>query len=1056
MFNRLSVRKLFVALSLMAVAGTAPAEQTMPDASCTTSANLAGNRSYQVKLPTYDGHVVSFQVMEPKTFNCAGVATGAHPLMLHGPGYGSSRSTSGFTNYRDAGYTVISWDPRGFGDTSGTVRVMDPEFEGQYYVQILDWAEQNLDYLAWRNEATDQFVARPASKSSVAGGVNLVVGAQGGSYGGGYQLMLLTVDGKKRLDAIAPDITWHDLRNSLNPGDAVKSLWGSALVALGEAQGHASGGVPNDDGQDPYIKETTARGQVFNEWPRQSLDWFRYRGLGYWCAASGLPSMPYLNYGTDTVPMVDVNSSYNVPALQGNGRPGYGTYLQQPSDPASYFRGLDVLLTQGMIDTLFNFNEAWWNYQCLTAAGADVSLYTHNSGHALPGAQSPDKLPANTGSCSPDTKAWFDARLAGGAPKTLAQTCFALGAAGDAVTLAGKDVLAPRASNRFTTRTVTPIAPVPNGIVGLAQTSGNAPVHASLGTISAEAILAGMPRVNITVASVDGFHEMAQDCAAPELPTRTGCDSTIFVGIGKKSGPSPTFGLIDDQVQPIRGLGQHQVSLVGIAERLQAGDELAVLFYAAHPQFYGSESRDTTIPAVKVSGTASLPLFAANADHKPVPGVATPLSGTDPTPPSDSDGDGVVDSNDTCPDTAAGASVDANGCSAAQKDSDGDGVSDAADTCPDTAAGASVDANGCTATQRDSDGDGVNDAVDQCPATTAGSTVDANGCPVTVNHTLIVNLSADRTSGDVSSQALTVNFSAAIEDQYPQGGSLSYVFYYGDGTNSGLSSSATASHVYSKAGRYEPRVVVIDESNHSDEDSLTITTTTQVTIDPDPIVVTANLTLQVSGTAAPVTAMFDASGSTAPEGSIFRFEFGDGSSQQGTSKQATKTYALAGSYTITLTVTDAADATNTDTATATLNVGSGQQTTAQLVVSPSTARIGETVTFDARASVPAEGRSISSFEFAFGDSTTLVRTVAEFGVAAGLATHAYSVSGTFTPTVTVTDSAQAKNAVSAQMHVLPAAPAPAPVNSTGGGGALGALTLLPLALFGLRRRRPKA
>jgi hypothetical protein len=96
----------------------------------------------------------------------------------------------------------------------------------------------------------------------------------------------------------------------------------------------------------------------------------------------------------------------------------------------------------------------------------------------------------------------------------------------------------------------------------------------------------------------------------------------------------------------------------------------------------------------------------------------------------DTDGDGVPDSIDACPGTVAGAVVDANGCSAAQRDTDHDGVPDSADLCPGTASGAIVDANGCSAAQRDTDGDGVPDSIDACPGTPAGTKVDAVGCPV--------------------------------------------------------------------------------------------------------------------------------------------------------------------------------------------------------------------------------------------------------------------------------------------------------------------------------------
>ncbi len=58
----------------------------------------------------------------------------------------------------------------------------------------------------------------------------------------------------------------------------------------------------------------------------------------------------------------------------------------------------------------------------------------------------------------------------------------------------------------------------------------------------------------------------------------------------------------------------------------------------------------------------------------------------------DSDGDGVLDDADACPNTPAGAAVNAQGC---PLDSDGDGVFDYADKCPDTAANLKVDADGC-------------------------------------------------------------------------------------------------------------------------------------------------------------------------------------------------------------------------------------------------------------------------------------------------------------------------------------------------------------------------
>jgi OOP family OmpA-OmpF porin len=60
--------------------------------------------------------------------------------------------------------------------------------------------------------------------------------------------------------------------------------------------------------------------------------------------------------------------------------------------------------------------------------------------------------------------------------------------------------------------------------------------------------------------------------------------------------------------------------------------------------------------------------------------------------PPDSDGDGVIDSLDQCPDTPQGVTVDSQGC---PLDTDGDGVYDYLDQCPKTPVGARVDVRGC-------------------------------------------------------------------------------------------------------------------------------------------------------------------------------------------------------------------------------------------------------------------------------------------------------------------------------------------------------------------------
>ena len=89
----------------------------------------------------------------------------------------------------------------------------------------------------------------------------------------------------------------------------------------------------------------------------------------------------------------------------------------------------------------------------------------------------------------------------------------------------------------------------------------------------------------------------------------------------------------------------------------------------------------------------------------------------------DTDGDGVIDSDDQCPNTPAGIKVNEFGC---PLDSDKDGVADFMDDCPETPRGAKVDSKGCAL---DSDKDGVADYMDLCPGTQRGISVDDYGCP---------------------------------------------------------------------------------------------------------------------------------------------------------------------------------------------------------------------------------------------------------------------------------------------------------------------------------------
>jgi ABC-2 type transport system ATP-binding protein len=140
------------------------------------------------------------------------------PIVLRGSGWTAPRETRDVGTIHalvDAGYAVLTWDPRGFGGSTGTTSVDALDREARDVSALVDWA------------ARQAFVAtqRPGDP---------VVGMSGPSYGGAIQLAAAAID--HRLDAIAPEITWFDLRDSLFPyGVAKRGRWAEWLFASGFA-----------------------------------------------------------------------------------------------------------------------------------------------------------------------------------------------------------------------------------------------------------------------------------------------------------------------------------------------------------------------------------------------------------------------------------------------------------------------------------------------------------------------------------------------------------------------------------------------------------------------------------------------------------------------------------------------------------------------------------------------------------------------------------------------------------------------------------------------------
>jgi ABC-2 type transport system ATP-binding protein len=166
------------------------------------------------------------------------------PMVLHSHGWGGSRTTdpAAFAYLTNAGFGVLSFDQRGFGESGGRAHIENPDVEGQDVQEVVDLVAAQ----PWVQEQ------RPGDP---------VLGAIGGSYGGGYQLVGALSEirdhGATRFDALVPEITWFSLTESLFPQGVPRTEWATALTAAalptdalpprvvqGFAEAAATGNVP--------------------------------------------------------------------------------------------------------------------------------------------------------------------------------------------------------------------------------------------------------------------------------------------------------------------------------------------------------------------------------------------------------------------------------------------------------------------------------------------------------------------------------------------------------------------------------------------------------------------------------------------------------------------------------------------------------------------------------------------------------------------------------------------------------------------------------------------
>ena len=419
-----------------------------------------------------------------------------------------------------------------------------------------------------------------------------LVGGIGLSYGGGFQLVGSSVD--SRFDALVPAMTWHNLPYSLGPERVPKTLWLSLLSSFAR------------ENQAPWVTQAYAEsltGTTSDEGVRRLAS----NGLKAYCKPDGLG-----------VPKVD------------------------------------ALFIQGVNDTLFNLNEANWNYECLRHAGNDAYLIVTKGGHILPAFQ--DGSDGGTGNFG----GFFNDVQCGDARYTIADLSYTF--------LNGKlrklqqTVAIPRVCLTQERNQGVISDEVPKG--GLVQyfSSGNL----LIGPPSVDVILNLLRKLNpatqaevLSRLSADTASLLTQALMAvvtiePERVTtlltelvetqpaallaelgtaprfvplyrasseqilagiplmdvniegEATLDPRVFVGLGVMRSGQLSPKLLHEQILPMRGTGVRQTELIGASTRLRSGDQVGLMLYGFHPQYTLGFSR---IPsAINLTGTVQLPL----------------------------------------------------------------------------------------------------------------------------------------------------------------------------------------------------------------------------------------------------------------------------------------------------------------------------------------------------------------------------------------------------------------------------------------------------------------
>ena len=221
----------------------------------------------------------------------------------------------------------------------------------------------------------------------------------------------------------------------------------------------------------------------------------------------------------------------------------------------------------------------------------------------------------------------------------------------------------------------------------------------------------------------------------------------------------------------------------------------------------------------------------------------------------------------------------------------------------------------------------------------------------------------------------------------------SYVWDFGDNTSG---TGVTATHQYSVPGSYVVRLTVTDSNGASSQSA---PQTIAVGLGAGP---TADFLVNPSSPLIGQTIFFNGTTSTAGTGHhLVRWDwnFGDGTTRSGSS--VSKSYSVAGTYSVVLTVTDEVGQTAQTVISVTVGASAA---TAAFTYSPTDPTVGTRIIFNASDSKGEGTNSIVRYVWDFGCTAGTTCTTATVTSTSPTASTTFTTAFTYTVRLTVTDS----------------------------------------------------